>query len=195
MLPERRRLIATVDPDIPPVLESGEEVRQCGVCDWVSALVRFQVSFCNIGSVGRFIHQYMVPGLIFWRTRERNRFVPLLRGLEMRINVDNDTAVAEPSVVYQLTYRELRANNICYSSHIHLIALKSTLWFGPTVTDREKTLEGRLQDFLVVFTFTVLMRFCISELEHWGHLSLCLSCSATDSMRLNRWPHFLHSNS
>ena len=58
----------------------------------------------------------------------------------MRINVDNDTAVAEPSVVYQLTYRELRANNICYSSHLHLMALKSSLWFGPIVVALEKAI-------------------------------------------------------
>ncbi len=93
--------------DVPPILEPREEVLQHRMLDGARALITLQISFGYVRRVHRLMNQHMVPGLIFWGARFRDRLVPLLRGLKIRIDVYDYAAIVEQPMINQLTDSKL----------------------------------------------------------------------------------------
>lgn len=88
---------------IPEFAEEGVDER---MVDWFLKLIFFQVPFCDVGHVFRFVYKDVVPRLIFGRATSCHFLVPLIGTLKRCVNVHDDSPISEKQVMDKLADRE-----------------------------------------------------------------------------------------
>jgi hypothetical protein len=63
---------------------------------------RLQIALGHIGGVGPFVHQDVIPGLIFGRAAAGHLVIPVIGKLEGLINSDHHTPISEQRVMNDL---------------------------------------------------------------------------------------------
>ena len=87
-------------------VELAEQAIDERVRDFAGFFLGLQVLLSDIGGVIRFIHQHVIPRFIFRGARAGDLFVPFIRPLKGRIDIENHADVIEQPVVNDLSYLE-----------------------------------------------------------------------------------------
>ena len=89
-------------------------------------IVIVKILFSHVSPVLVVVDKDMVPGLIFGWAAPRHLFVPLVGSMELGVDIDHNTAIAEQPVAHDLPDVELsvgfhrfnpggeRTNRVCY---------------------------------------------------------------------------------
>ncbi len=76
--------------------------------DLGEVLTRFEMTFRDIGRVQLSIHEYVIPGLIFWWAAYGYLLIPLVRQTELRVQTTYHATVAELLMFDDLTNEKTR---------------------------------------------------------------------------------------
>ena len=88
--------------DIAALLETRKMGCHVGMTDRVVGRVGLQVAFGYVCSVSSLVHQKVIPGPVFGRARAGHGVVPFFATLKDRVHVEDNAAVGEQPVMYQL---------------------------------------------------------------------------------------------
>ena len=73
------------------------------MADGRQGFIGLKVALCNVCIVRCIMHQDVIPGLVFWWSGAGHLFIPFIRALELRINVDYNAPIVKQLMVNQLT--------------------------------------------------------------------------------------------
>lgn len=92
---------------VAPILEFDEEAVEERMVDWLLQVISFEIPFCDVGHVFRFVYQNVIPGLILGRSTFCHLLVPSIGTLKGCVYVHDDSPVIEKQVMDELADREV----------------------------------------------------------------------------------------
>ena len=103
-----RASIGFAPSKVTALSKGSEEVGDQWVIDGPTFAIGFEVALRHVGRMSRAVHEYVVPGCVFWRPRAGDLLVPVLTPLEGCVDVEDDTPIVETEVVNEVADPEAR---------------------------------------------------------------------------------------
>lgn len=70
--------------------------------DRLGGAARLEIALGDVSFMIGIVNQYMVPGLLFRGTTQRDLVIPCVAALKLEIDVENHAAIIEKTMTYDL---------------------------------------------------------------------------------------------